>query len=101
MRVPISHDLGKDEVRRRLKNSDREIADQLPGGVAEVETAWPSEDRMNLAVKSMGQVIHGYVEIEDTCLIFNLDLPAALSFLKPMISAAIEKKGAKLLARPT
>ncbi len=100
MRVPIQHQLTKEEVRRRLQNSDRSIADQLPGGVAEVTTEWPSEDRMNLAVHSMGQVVNGFVEIEEECIVFSLDLPAALSFLKPMIASAIEKKGAKLLARP-
>ena len=48
MRVPLSHDLGKDEVRRRLQSRSHEIGQYVPGGLADVSTSWPSEDRWSL-----------------------------------------------------
>ncbi|MBY6127806.1 polyhydroxyalkanoic acid system family protein [Qipengyuania aquimaris] len=97
MRVPLPHELGKDEVRRRMKARSHEIADAIPGGMAEVETSWPNEDCMALDIKAMGNVTRAQVLIEDTQVIFEIDLPPALSFVEPVIAGAIRKKGQKLL----
>lgn len=97
MRVPIAHDLPKEEVRRRLRERSHEIADFVPGGMAEVSTGWPDEDRMTLGVRAMGQGIDGQVLIEDHQVVFEVNLPPALSFVEPMISGAIRDKGRKLL----
>lgn len=98
MRVPIAHDLPKEEVRRRLRDRSHEIASFVPGGMAEVTTGWPDEDRMTLGVRAMGQGIDGEVIIEDRQVIFVVDLPPALSFVEPMVAGAIRDKGQKLLA---
>lgn len=98
MRVPIAHDLPKEEVRRRLRDRSHEIANFVPGGMAEVTTGWPDEDRMTLGVRAMGQGIDGEVIIEDRQVIFVVDLPPALSFVEPMVAGAIRDKGQKLLA---
>ena len=97
MRVPLSHDLGKEEVRRRLRERSHEIGDAIPGGMAEVTTSWPNEDCMNLGINAMGNQIGAQVLIEDTKVIFEVDLPRALSFVEPMIAGAIRKNGQKLL----
>ena len=99
MRVPISHELPKEEVRRRLRERSGEIASFVPGGMAEVVTDWPNNDCMTLGVKTMGQSINGKVLIEESCVIFEIDLPLALSFVEPMISGAIREKGQKLLEK--
>ena len=59
MRVPIAHTLPKEEVRRRLRERSHEIANFIPGGMADVTTGWPNEDRMDLSVRAMGQGIDG------------------------------------------
>ena len=97
MRVPIPHQIGKDEVRRRLKSRSHEIGNFVPGGMAEVTTGWPDDDTMNLSVKTMGQGVDGRVLIEETQVIFEIDLPPALSFVEPMVASAIRSKGQKLL----
>lgn len=98
MRVPLQHDLGKEEVRRRLKARSHEIGDAIPGGMADVTTSWPNEDCLGLDINAMGNVIRAQVHIEETQVIFEIDLPPALSFVEPIIAAAIRKKGQKLLA---
>ena len=54
MRVPIAHTLPKEEVRRRLRERSHEIANFIPGGMADVTTGWPNEDRMDLSVRARG-----------------------------------------------
>ena len=98
MRVPISHSLGKEEVRRRLQSHSHEIGQYIPGGMADVTTSWPSEDRMDLAVRAMGQGVDGCVIIEDDQVVFEVNLPPALSFVEPMVASAIRKQGQKLIA---
>lgn len=97
MRIALPHTLGKDEVRRRLKGRAHEIADFMPGGMAEVEVAWPAEDRMTLSVGAMGQTVSGEIDIEERQVVFEVTLPPALSFVEPLIKGSIEKKGRKLL----
>ena len=97
MRVPIPHALPKEEVRHRLSSRSHEIRNFIPGGMAQVTTDWPNEDTMTLAVRAMGQGINGRVLIEDTQVVFEVDLPPALAFVEPMIAGAIRQKGTKLL----
>lgn len=97
MRVPIPHDLPKEEVRRRLSSRSHEIANFIPGGMADVTTGWPNEDTMTLGVRAMGQGINGRVLIEEHQVVFEVDLPPALSFVEPMVAGAIRQQGTKLL----
>ncbi len=98
MRIPLQHTLGKEEVRRRLHARSHEIGDAIPGGMADVTTSWPNEDCMALDIKAMGNLTRAQVIVEETEVIFEIDLPPALSFVEPIIAGAIRKKGQKLLA---
>ena len=99
MRVPIPHNLPSEEVRRRLRDNVGDLPDHIPGGVAEVDSSWPSEDRMMLSVGAMGQHVNGYVDIEDTQLVFEVQLPPALSFFEPIVEKAVRSQGQKLLSK--
>ncbi|WP_379548177.1 polyhydroxyalkanoic acid system family protein [Qipengyuania sp. DSG2-2] len=98
MRVPISHTLPREEVRRRLRERSHEIAGHIPGGMAQVDTEWPSEDRMTLAINAMGQQLSGVIDIEDNQVVVDIALPGALSFFEPVVSSALHDRGQKLLA---
>lgn len=99
MRVAIPHDLDEAVVRERLRSRSHEIADKIPLPGAMVRTDWPSESRMNLSVTAMGQGITGYVDVEPNQLVFEIPLPAALSFVEPMVAGAIRQHGHKLLTK--
>jgi hypothetical protein len=45
----------------------------------------------------MGQHMNAHVEIEEHQVVFIVDLPPALGFVEPIVSAAIRDKGTKLL----
>ena len=97
MQVAIPHSLGKDEARRRLKSRAHEIANFIPGGMADVQVAWLGEDRMSMAVAAMGQRVDGTIDVEERQVLFTVNLPPSLGFVEPMIRSAIEAKGRKLL----
>jgi hypothetical protein len=101
MRVEIPHNLDKATARARLRANSHKISDQFPGGMAQVETSWPNEDTMAMYVRAMGQELHGQVELEEGKIVFNVVLPAALSFIEPIISGAIKQSGQKLIAPPS
>ncbi|RPF71081.1 polyhydroxyalkanoic acid system family protein [Aurantiacibacter spongiae] len=100
MDVEIPHSLGRDEVRRRFRDNSHRIAAGIPGGMAEVKTSWPSEDRMALSVTALGQAITGHVDIHDHKVVFHMILPPALGFVQPIVEGAIRDQGQRLLAAP-
>ena len=100
MRVALPHELGREELRRRLNERSHEIADYLPGNMAQVATDWIEEDVMALHITAMGQNITGHITAEDAQVVFEIKLPGMLSFVEPMIEKAIRKDGAKMLEPP-
>ena len=99
MDVAIPHNLGREETRRRMKANSHRMGEGIPGGV--VETSWPSEDRMALSIQAMGQAVIGRIDIEDTQVVLDVDLPPALAFIEPLVAGAIKQSGQKMLAPPT
>lgn len=97
MRVALPHNLDRAEVRRRLAENSHKIADQVPGGMAQVATSWTNDDLMQMDITAMGQTLSGQVEVEDNQVVIELDVPMALSFLKFTIEAAVRSNGPKLL----
>ncbi len=95
--IDIPHTLGRAEVRRRLSSRIGELPQHIPGGVAQVSSAWPSEDRMTVHVVAMGQSANATIDIEDRIVRVQLVLPPILSFMSGPISAAIQHSGRELL----
>lgn len=98
MRVTLPHNLGKDEVRRRMHKHAGEIGGFFPAGLATVKTAWPSEDRMTIHTEVMGQAIPGEVLVRDNEVVIAMDLPLLLSVMKGPLEAAVKKEAGRLLA---
>lgn len=99
MRVAIPHSLPREEVRRRLRDNVGDLASHIPGGLAEVESSWTSEDRMMLTVGALGQQVAGHVDVEEGQVVFEINLPPALSFVEPIVEQAVRGQGQKLLAK--
>lgn len=100
MQIAIPHQLTREEVRRRFKEGSHQIADSIPGGMADIATSWPSEDQMDMAINAMGQSMNGTIVISETQVIFSVDLPPALAFIEPIVENAIRQQGQKMLAPP-
>ena len=98
MRVAIPHRLGKNQACKRLDSRVHELADHVPGDMAEVETSWTGPDRMDLVIKAMGQTLRGELVVEESEVVITMDLPFTLTFVEPMIASAIRENGQKLLS---
>ena len=99
MRVAVPHQLPKEEVRRRLRTRIGDLGNYVPGGVADVQTGWPSEDRMTLQIAAMGQTLTGEVQVEERQVVFQVTLPPALSFFSGVVENAIRENAPKLLEK--
>ena len=98
MRMTIPHNLDRAEVRRRLESRLGELPGFIPGGFAQVDHSWPSEDRMRLSVGAMGQEVVAQLQIEDRQVLVTIDLPPGLAFFGGAIERAVRDKGTKLLS---
>ena len=97
MKLTFPHSLGREEACRRIRDHQDDIA-QIAPGMAEVIASWPRDDRMELQIAVMGKQIAGAVDVGDSDVAFEFDLPASLSFAKGMIQSALEPKARKLLS---
>jgi hypothetical protein len=97
MQIDLPHRLGRAEAKRRIQSRLGELAGHMPGGVAEVRSAWPEEYRMALDVAAMGQQVAATIQIEEQVVRLNLELPLMLRFASGVIEAAIQRKGGELL----
>lgn len=98
MRVSIPHNLDKPTVRERLKARSHLLAEKIPGGMADVQSAWVGEDQLDLAITAMGQALSGTILVEDGQVVIEMDLPPALAFIEPIVEGAIRQQGQLLIA---
>lgn len=97
MRIAIPHKLSKAEVHQRLDERSGEIANFIPGGVADVESDWVDDDRMALGVTAMGTFVGADIEVEESQVVIEIQLPKKLAFVKGSIERSIRDNATKLL----
>ena len=96
IQVDLPHSLGAAEAKRRIENGTDRLKDFIPGGKAEVRSAWTG-DRLGLQVTAMGQEVNAQIEVRETFVRVELLLPPGLEFFGPMVELALKKKGGDLL----
>jgi len=96
IKVDLPHRLGAQEAKRRLQNGIGSLKDHIPGGAAEVSATW-RDDRMNLLVRAMGQDVRATVDVEESKVRLEVQLPPMLSFLATPIEALLKHKGTEML----
>ncbi len=98
--VDIPHSLGRDAARQRLRDNVGDMGRHIPGGVADLQTRWPTPDRMVLEIAAMGQRITATLDIEDTLVRATFTLPGLLGMMSGLIAAAVRREGGQLLLPP-
>ena len=98
--VTVSHDLGRDEARRRLHEGSDKIKSQLGGGMMfKFTEEWTSEDRLSFTAKGLGQNITGTIDIFPAHIRIEAVLPGLLANLAELISGRVEKQSQILLEK--
>jgi hypothetical protein len=98
--VTISHQLGRDEAKRRLDNGLGYIRGQLAAFVSSTEYGWTGY-RLDFGLVAMRQSITGRIEVEDRLVRVELGLPLLLHLLSRQIINRIRSDGARLLDKPS
>jgi len=94
--VDLPHRLGADEAKRRIDGGIGKLRDFIPGGGAEIRSAWTG-DQLGLQVMAMGQEVNARLDVQERIVRVELLLPPALAFFGETVAAALRKSGASLL----
>ncbi|TFI58341.1 hypothetical protein E2493_10160 [Sphingomonas parva] len=93
--VDLPHKLGAAEARRRIQNGIGGLDRHLPAG-ARAEHHWSGE-RMNLKVVALGQEVSATIDVEETYVRVQVQLPPFLSFFGSTIEGLLRRHGTELL----
>ena len=96
IQVDLPHKLGRDEARRRIANNIHKLKEHIPGGGAQVESAWQGDD-LDLAINALGQAVSAKIGVEETKVRVAVMLPGMLAMFAGPIEAMLQKKGNILL----
>lgn len=96
--VNIPHQLGRVEARQRIESGFATIVRQLPGGAGSCSERWEG-DRLVFSVVTMGQTIAGVIDVLDTSITMEIELPGVLGIIAGGLKGRLLKQGQRLLAR--
>lgn len=99
MKFEIPHSLGKAEAKRRIENGLPALEKHIPGGGA-VASRWEAENRLALDISAMGQTIGVAIEVEESLIRGEIDIPMMLSMMSGAIRDFVEKSSRIMLEKP-
>lgn len=97
--VTIPHKLGKAEARARIIAGFDKLTEQIGGAhIAKFQQAWAG-DQLHFSAQGLGQTVTGRVDVGETELRIEVDLPAFLAGLANKISGKLKEQGRLLLEK--
>lgn len=96
--VTLPHQLGRAEARRRIQDGFAKIVHVLPGGTGSYSERWEG-DRLVFGVVTMGQTISGVIDVLDTVVTMEIELPGVLGLLAGGLKDRLQKAGLLLLTK--
>lgn len=98
--VTISHDLGKEEAKKRISEGFGDLKKQMTGGMMFSFTEqWASEDSLQFQAKGLGQNIAGKIDIFPEHVRIEVTLPNLLAAVAETITGKVAKEGRLLLEK--
>lgn len=98
--VTISHDLGKEEAGRRVRDGFGKLQRQMTGGMLfKFTEEWASEDTLTFQAKGLGQDITGQIDIFPRHVRIVVTLPGLLATIAETITGKVEREGRLLLEK--
>jgi hypothetical protein len=98
--VTISHQLGREEAKRRLDSGLGHVRGQLAAFVSSLEYGWTGY-RLDFSLTAMRQRIVGCIDVDDRFVRVELGLPLLLGLLSKSIVSRIRREGLVLLDKPS
>ena len=98
--VTISHTLGADEARKRVREGFDKLSSSLSGGMMlKFAEDWTGEDQLKFEAKGLGQTITGVIDIFPQHVRIEAILPGVLAAIAEIITGKLEKEGTLLLEK--
>jgi Putative polyhydroxyalkanoic acid system protein (PHA_gran_rgn) len=97
--ITISHQLGRDNAKRRIDDGLGQIRRTLAPFASAIDYSWTGY-RLDFEVTAMWHPIAGHIEVEDRLCRIELGLPVLLRALSGKIIGRIRSEGMQLLDRP-
>ncbi|MBI1185907.1 MAG: polyhydroxyalkanoic acid system protein [Alphaproteobacteria bacterium] len=95
--ITIPHRLGRIEARARIGEGFARMQSQFAGqSFANVQQAWAG-DQLNFSAQALGQAFSGRIEVRESDVRVELDLPAFLAAMADKIAGRVRAEGVKLL----
>lgn len=85
--MEVPHTLGRDEAARRLKVQ----IERARSKVSDLQDDWQG-DTLNFKLQAMGFKVGGAMEVQDSAVIIDADLPLAALMVKGMIEQRIRQE---------
>lgn len=98
LRISIPHELGRAEARRRIEDGFSKLALQLPGGASVYNQRWDG-DRLAFSVAALTQTVTGSVEVLDSTVTIDIQLPGLLGQIAGAFKDRLRKAGQLLLTK--
>jgi hypothetical protein len=95
--LETSHQLGREEALRRLKEKFDSARSHYGGEVKNLKEQW-TDHTLNFNFSAMGMGVSGTVQVEDRAVKFNADLPFAAALFKGAIESRLREELGVLLA---
>jgi len=100
--VTISHDLGKEEARVRVRDGFDQLKSALTGGMMfKFSQEWTSEDTLSFTAKGLGQDIIGAIDVFPAHIRITATLPGLLASIAESVAGRVERQGKLLLEDKT
>ena len=96
--VNIPHDLGRAEARRRLERGFGQIREQIGGKAMAFQERWEG-DRLHFDAGAFGQKVTGRIDVLDSSVRIEVDLPWILASIAQKLQGRLEKTGTLLLEK--
>ena len=100
--VTISHDLGKEEAKTRVRDGFDKLKNAMTGGMMfKFSEEWTSADTLSFTAKGLGQTITGSIDIFPQHVRIVATLPGFLATIAETVACRVEKQGKLLLENKT
>ena len=98
--ITLTHDLGKDEARRRIAEGFEKLRSGLSGGfMFQFAQNWTGADRLSFSARGLGQTIAGDIDIFPQHVRIEASLPTFLAVIAETIAGKVEREGRLLLEK--
>ena len=98
VKVEIPHKLTRMEARQRLEGGLQKLHEEIAGRAVDVEQTWTG-DHLDFEARMMGQGITGRLDIEDSVVKLELDLPWIMASIANKLKGQLKKEGTLLLEK--